>query len=494
MTAYCIYLIVLLALIRYTGFFGVFDDEAVSRKKLTIFFFLKALAVPIFYIFYQKVYGGIEKFDTGKYFHDAAVISDFAKQDLNAYLRLLIGMQDDSAGSYDYVSFLVKTENWDNGQLKDYFYNDNRVVIRLHSLIHFIAFNSWFVHALFNCLISFAGIFYLYRSFGEYFHKKEMAVLAVLCFFPSLWFYTGALLKEGIVIYVMGCLAWHLKQATDGSLNIKGWVWLFFLLYVSVLLKPYLLLFSAACFLVFFFMREKKLKGKSLWFLAMIVCMGILINIVSITLKGKTVFKAALEQRTIFADVASGGIFLLDNHKFVRMKYDTNLVVKMGADRYRIKQGVPFYYWEHSHQKDTLYCRANMDTLTEYQLVYQIPESRSNIDIQATKNNIYLSVFSSLYYSLAHPLFFNAKSPVQVMASFENLLLIASLLFVAIRCYRSGKDRFLPFVFVLFTLSLCLLVGYTSPNLGAISRYRAPAVIFIVLAAVYYLPFNFRKS
>jgi hypothetical protein len=45
----------------------------------------------------------------------------------------------------------------------------------------------------------------------------------------------------------------------------------------------------------------------------------------------------------------------------------------------------------------------------------------------------------------------------------------------------------------MFALGLCLLIGLTTPNSGAIFRYRSPAVIFILLAALYYLPVS-KKS
>jgi hypothetical protein len=485
---FIIYLLIILSLIYYNGFFKIFTDDVISRKKFTVIFLFKALAVPVFYIVYQRIYGGIEKFDTGKYYHDAAIISDFAKKDFPSYLRLLFGLQDDSAGSYDYAAYLVNTVNWDNGQMKTYFYNDNRIVIRIHSLFHFIAFNSWFVHALFNCLLSFIGISRLYRALKEFFPGKAFWSLMILCFFPALWFYTGGLLKEGITLFVLGCTIYQIKRGVNGSLSYRGWFWLLVLCSLCVLLKPYLLVFSLVYFGLFFFIHQRqKIKHKTAFFILSIFIAGILLNLASLAIKNKSILKAATQHRTVFADVANGGIFLLDSKKFVRVKYDSNLVIKVRPDVYRIKQNVPFYYWEHTHQQDTLYNKANTDTLTEYKLVYQIPESKSNIDIEQNKGSNPVKMLAlNLYYGLAHPLFFNSKSAVQLLASFENILLLVSLLFVCIKLIRSKKNRFVPLAFVFFALILCLIIGYAAPNSGAIFRYRSPAVVFILLAALYY--------
>jgi hypothetical protein len=487
--AFVIYLLIISGLIYYNGFFKIFTDDSVSRKKFATIFLFKALAVPVFYIVYQRIYGGIENFDTGKYYHDAAVINDFAKKDFPSYLRLLFGLQNDSANSYDYMAYLSNTVNWDNGQMKTYFYNDNRIVIRLHSLFHFIAFKSWFVHALFNCFLSFIGISRLYKAFKEFFAGKELWVVLVLCFFPALWFYTGALLKEGITLFVMGCTVYQLKRGIERVLSVRGWIWLLALCSFSILLKPYLLVFSFVYFGLFFLIyRTQKIKHKTIFLMLGVTVVTIMMNLASVTIKHKSMFKAATHHRTVFADVANGGIFLLDSKKFVRVEFDTNLVIRVKPDIYRIKLNVPFYYWEHRHQQDTLYCRANKDTVTEYKLVYQIPESRSNINIEQHKaDNPAKMIFSNLYYGLAHPMFFNAKGAVQLAASFENLLLLATLIFVCIKLAVRKKERYVPLAFLFFALVLCLIVGYAAPNSGAIFRYRSPAVVFILLAALYYL-------
>ena len=124
---FIIYLLVFLSLIYYNGFFGIIKDDKISNKQFTILFLLKALAVPTFYFVYKKLYGGLELFDAGKFYRDASIISDFAKEDTLAYVKLLFGLQDDSPGSYDFVNYLSRTDNWDNGQLKDFLYNDNHI-------------------------------------------------------------------------------------------------------------------------------------------------------------------------------------------------------------------------------------------------------------------------------------------------------------------------------------------------------------------------------
>ncbi len=482
-------------LIYKNNFFGIFKDERVNSKTFIFFFLLKIVAVPVFYFVYKKLYGGLERFDAGKFYEDSRIINDYAKNDLLGYIKLLFGLQDENPGTNLYDNYILKTTQWDNGRLKEYLYNDNRVVIRIHSFLHFIAFNSYYVHALFSCFLSFIGITYLYKSFKSFFAGKEIFVLAILCLLPALWFYTGALLKEGLVIFIFGCTIYLIKNYFEHGFKFHMFVLLLFLFFVSLILKPYLLFFASCTFGIFFLVNNsKKIKYKTLAFIILLMVAISSLNLASIKFKSRSLLSAALTQQKMFADASKGGIFLLDNVKFVRLEFDSTLVKKVGTNDslFTIKKNVPYIYWEHSHQEDTLFSSANLDTLTQYKLVYQLPKSGSNI-LFDTKNFIGATV-SAFYYSLFYPFFFNSKSLIQLLASFENLLILISIFIFLFGLIQNKKDKFPAVAFVLFAILLCFLIGLSTPNSGAIFRYRSPAVVFILLAALYYLPVGKNKQ
>ena len=310
-------------MIYSNGCFGLFNDDSINRKQLTIFFLLKSAAVPVFYFVFKKVYGGIELFDAGKFYRDSLTINHYAYFDFLAYLKLLLGLQNDHAGSYDYLNCLINTVNWDNGTIKDYLYNDNRIVL------NFLAFDSYFVHALFNCFLSFVGIFFLYTSIKEFFKAKEKWILIILCLFPALWFYTGALLKEGICMFFLGSSILLLKKSIYTKFNLKHVLILAFLIYVDCLLKPYLLLFTSFCFAVFFIIQKSgKIKAKVSTFLLVLFTFGVLLNYTSLLVKNRTLLQASVKHQRIFVGVSKGGIFLTDYKKFVRLEFDSSLVSK----------------------------------------------------------------------------------------------------------------------------------------------------------------------
>jgi hypothetical protein len=490
LVVYLIYLSLFLWLIYRYQFFGLFKDSKISSQLFSIVFLLKAMAVPIFYFVYKILYGGIDNLDSGKFYHDVKVIHHFALQDFTFYIKLMLGLQNDLPGSYDFQYCLKDTVNWDNGTVKDYLYNDNRVLIRVHTLFHFIAFDSYFAHALFSCLLSYIGIQFIYSSLKSFFFDKEVLLFLTLCFVPALWFYTGALLKEGITVFCLGLIIYRSKCFFENR-NFKNFVWLLPLLFMSSLLKPYLLLFSFICFLLFFLLQSfKQLSYKTLVFVGIIGIAILVANFASNMLKHRSLMEAALKHQRLFAGVAKGGLFLGNNKHFLRLKNDSTQIkpVKYKLKFFTIKKNVSYMYWENNHELDTLICKANSDTLTQYELLYTITESKSNIQISSYQGSALQLIASSYYYSLFFPFFYHAKGLFQMLASFENLVILISLLIIVFGMISNKKEPFLPFFLVFVCLAICFLVGLATPNSGAIFRYRSPVIAFVFIAALYYLP------
>jgi len=477
----------------YNGCFNLFEDNRISKTKFALIFAGKAIAVPVFIFVYNQFYGGIKNFDTGKFYHDVMVISDLAKKDLNFFLRFILGFQNDQLGSYDYEYAFRSTYNWSNGKIKDYVYNDNRILIRVHVLINFIAFNSYPVHALLNCFLSFIGIYFLFKTFKEWFVGKELLMLLILCFFPALWFYTGALLKEGISIFVLGNLAYQVKKVCFHKTLLLSKLYLVFLLLISVLLKPYVLAFSGVCFTLFFMLvRSSKIKNKVIVFISVLFFFVFLVNIFSILLKNRSIGTAIMQHQQRFISVSKGGIFLENALTFARLPNDTALIKKVPGTKniFTINSKVSFIYWK-TGKKDTLYCLDNSDTVSRYELVEIIHESHSNISTSQT--NLLSVIASCYYYTLFYPFFFNAANALQFLASFENLAIVAALIMIIFGMFQNRKNSLLPVAFMCIALCICLLVGFSAPNSGAIFRYRSPAIIFMLLAALYYCKQLFKK-
>src|SRR5690606_38823022 len=197
----------------------------------------------------------------------------------------------------------------------------------------------WAAHAFFSCLMSFIGLFYLYRAFSSYFRGKEMILLSAICLFPSVWFYTGALLKEALVLLVLGGLAFIIRQVIQRRFSVSIFFILPVLLLVSFLLKPYLLLTASFAFFILFWLQESRLTAKSVYFTLYMLLFFAAINIVILGIRGEGVLITAQKHQRIFAGAANGGIFLRRDTIYLKLPYDRNRLIKTEQkDHYKIRE------------------------------------------------------------------------------------------------------------------------------------------------------------
>lgn len=88
-----------------------------------------------------------------------------------------------------------------------------------------------------------------------------------------------------------------------------------------------------------------------------------------------------------------------------------------------------------------------------------------------------------------HPLEWN--SPVKLLAGMENIILLLLLIFAIIKMGKPTKDQM---NFLLFTLSFVIIfytiIGLSTPVLGALVRYKIPALPFIGASIVLLLETN----
>ncbi len=483
-----VYFLIILFFIYKNGLFGIFNDTKISRTQFSLLFIFKCLAIPVFYWVYEVKYGGIHQYDAGLFFKDSKIINSIAYANFPEYLKLLFGIQDDSPGSYLYTNYLNRTFNWDEGTSWRLFFNDNKTIIRFHSIIHFISFNSYYVHALFSCLLSYIGITFIYRSLKHLFVSKEMLLISAFIFLPNIWLYTGALLKEPIVLFNIGVILlftnylFETKQSPQRKIAMM--IGIAALIYC---LKPQITGIVFLLYLLYKLFAKSNIKMKGMAYILSIVIAFIVLNFGFLATKGVSVATFINKKQAEFIDVMNGGIFLKDNKKFVRLPYDTTLInqnAHLNQNNITIKRGVKFLYWEDSHQADTLICESNQDTIQTYSLIYKIVPAKSGYKIPTIERNFSAvqTIVKSIYHALVYPLKFDGL--LNTIASMESLFFVICL-FISIISLAFVKDRLTVLWFITLFIALLIMFGIATPNTGAILRYRSVVSPFIVLALIY---------
>ncbi len=264
-----------------------FKIEDWSRKPIFLAFGYKLVAAFFLVFIYTYYYTDRSVADIYRYFDDAAYLFENTRSQLAIRWDLILGIQSPN----DYKTLIAGTQNWDSSQ--EFFFNDNRTMIRIHLLLYHFSNGFFQLHNLFFVFLSFVGSFGIFRFFQQN-STLPISLIFVLSFFiPSFVFWTSAPLKESFLIFGIGVLLFGLL-----SFSKKKWIQGIFLMSMALFcllsLKVYILiaLFPA----LLFFLFTHRLKGivvrfLSVHFIALVIAFFFIDDIVNVLQIKQSAFK-----------------------------------------------------------------------------------------------------------------------------------------------------------------------------------------------------------
>jgi len=193
-------------------------------------------------------------------------------------------------------------------------------------------------------------------------------------------------------------------------------------------------------------------------------------------------------KQRMFIHVAEGGTHLLHDNKFVYIEPAIkDPIIPTGTKGYaRIRDGVPYTYWFRERPKDTLTAVSDSDT-SSYWVFYSQPPSGSRIGIgklDTTVQSLLAHSPAAFWNTLARPYPWEAGSLLLALPAIENVFILALLLASVIFSSRGKCDKRLFYPGLCFVVLLFILIGLTTPVMGAIVRYKVPALPFLFACAL----------
>ncbi len=314
--------------------------------------------------------------------------------------------------------------------IKDFNYgllNDNRIIIRFNALVRLISFGNIHIHTLFMSFLSFSGLWALFKVFEPQFKKQKWGLLFVVFFLPSVWFWTSGLLKEGLLVFAFGILFYLINNLLHSKFSIKTISGILICIVILSFSKFYFLIAALPGILFLFIDRFFPYKNRILLFIAVHTVIIILLWF-SKPLTGYD-FPEIIAQK---------------QNDFVNF---TNSLNQVGS-------------------------KVAMEKL------------------EPTFTDMILKTPKALFTVFFRPSIFEIHNPMVALAAIENLLLL--FLFILSFIFFNNKYIQEPyFLFaVSFTLILFILIGLTTPILGALVRYKAPALPFLGILLLYLIDFT----
>lgn len=307
--------------------------------------------------------------------------------------------------------------------------NDNPTIIRLNLVVSLFSFGYYQVHTVFFCMLSTIGGVAIFRSLGRFFSFR-MALMVIAFALPTVIFWSSGVLKEAPLILALGLLIYSFCEMVFAKFRTKLLVLFVLAFFTLVFLKEYVLISLITPLL--FLLVARFMGWKRIWISFMVVHL----------LAGMV----AMNARVFYPP----GDLL-----YILQKKQTD-----------------FY---------------NVASEKEAGSLIEIPEVGEPIDF-------FIQAPGALYRSYLRPDLRELDSAFHVACWLESLLLIASIILVVFT-FKMPPPRMLAMALycLSFAIILGLIIGNTVPVLGAVVRYKLPALPFL-FAGILLFSRYFQKS
>lgn len=419
-----IFLVSTLILIVIIYFFTKKNGEGIKPIWWSIAFGLKVLAGILLVYIYLDYYSDRESADMFKYYDDGKAIWESTRGNNKDFFKIISGIYNQDEYELLKDKYLLKTNHWDRADFVPLRY-ENRLIIRINAVLMPLTGGNFGLHILFFIFIAFIGQYFLFKSIAPFVNKKISFLIIFL--FPSLLLWTSGILKEAIIIFLIGLWFYGLKMLID-----KKYVLSVILLLISTLIaltvKIYIIigLYLSILPLIIY----KIIKKYKIWQVYLCV---FLIYILSIPIL-KYLF--GLDLLTLIVN---------------KLELTTNLAISENAG--------------------SMINPLKLDP-TLFSFIINAP----------------LAIINTFF----RPFINDIHSLIIIPSFIENLIwiLITIIAIIFRKKEITQKEQNILLFFLSFTLIETLLIGYTTPILGATVRYRIFPMLFFLLSLIIIIDFE----
>lgn len=301
--------------------------------------------------------------------------------------------------------------------------NENKTIIRLNAFFSLFTLQNYFINTLLFVFLSFIGLFAIFKVLSEYFSQNKLILALFIFLMPSTIFWSSAILKESIVFFGLGLMIYYLNKLLQ-TFSIKNFLlFILFSLVLSVSKMYILILILPGIITMILYCFFPKIK---FWLIAVFVHLLMI-------------------------------LFYFNSEYFLHYNFSEITVAKQHD----------FINYLHS---------------------LKIPAG-SKIDIPLLSDSFFSflrNTPNALINSLFRPYLFEAHNLTSMMAAIENMFLILLILLIPFFFKRNKFNNWMWFS-LSFCLMLLILIGLTTPVLGALVRYKVPALPFLLFILITFI-------
>lgn len=317
--------------------------------------------------------------------------------------------------------YIVRMFNWDK-EYNYFLYNDSKTMLRFNAICMLFSFGNYHVHTIFMSMFSFVGGLYLFKAFYPFLKdKKHLLLIAIFCI-PSVIFYSSGVLKEGVLMAGLGLFFYGILNLKTSFKKPKYWILMLIGTLILLIMKIYVIMCLAPA--LFYYMSSPWVipKRPIIWFISFHILAFAGLYFISVIWPEKDIFYMLYKKKDDFSNVA--------------MQYEAGSFIKTP-------------------------------------------------DLLPTPVSFILYIPFAIYTVIMRPYLWEEGSALVKIAGLENLFLFICMLvpFLTFK-KRSMEEKRLTNFLIIFIFYLYILIGFTTPVLGALARYKVPALPFILIVCL----------
>jgi len=297
-------------------------------------------------------------------------------------------------------------------------YNDSHTIIRFNAALRLFSFGYFNVHTVFMCFLSLTGLVALYKFFVTYMSDRKRELFFAVFLLPSVLFWGSGVLKEAILLFGMGMLLYNMDKLTRQKVNVWAIIWLLFSLLLLIYTKYYIFIIMVPLLVAFLWC---KYTGNRLCLLkyAGVLVLYILVGLnIHLIFPGYNMLEIIAQKQNDFIGLA-------------KEMHSGSLLTQhlLQPDLLSMLRDAPFAF----------------------------------------------------YNTLVRPYIFEADSFLILFSALENLMIFAIILLCLV--FFRWRIPWLPVFFLCFFFfaGTYTLTGLTTPVMGAMVRYKVPAMPFLLI-------------
>jgi hypothetical protein len=403
--------------------------------------------------------------DTMRFLSDGAILRNVYNESPKDYFSLLFGFGDELLFVKKYLS---ETEFWDTQNIT--IANDSRNIIKIQSLIHFISFGKPIIHSLFMCFISLIGIKSLFIAFKPYTSLKPLTFFLILLLFPSLLFWTSGILKEPFLFLGLSIL---IRALLIQERLIKRIILGFLGIIILLSIKPYVLLCMIPA-TIFYILYKYIFKAKLFISLISFLTIGLSI-IVLFPIQRQKLVKNISRKQYDFDHLGKGGLYINGDTSYIYFEHKDyeNLIINKEDSSVKVIKPTRCLIVSQDHEykpKPNIYLPDNKNRT----IVYNVNGALSYIKTTLINNSfsqLMKNIPEAFLNSYFRPFPSDPGSTLKYPAMIETWIITLFLIYSIYKRRKLSKQEIgLITSLIIFSLFLLIIIGWTTPIIGAIYR------------------------